>query len=141
VPTGKIEAAKQRLVLCRLMFNVMRTLHESYIPADEAFGKHLEIVYIGLSLAIGQIEGKPFSVAKVAAYMNVPRTTVVRRLDTLKKWGLIERQGRHYFIRPEKVNSLIGMRSYKQNRRFVHEADKEMSALDALPIESDELVY
>jgi len=27
---------------------------------------------------VGYIEGKPFSVARIAAYMRVPRTTVIR---------------------------------------------------------------
>jgi hypothetical protein len=31
-------------------------------------------------VALGDIDGKPFSVAKIAAYMRVPRTTVMRRL-------------------------------------------------------------
>ena len=83
----KIKKARQRLVLCRLMIDLMRTVHGTYAPASEPFGTRLETFFIGLCVAIGDMEGKPFSVAKIAAYMRVPRTTVIRRLDRAAKLG------------------------------------------------------
>src|SRR5215475_4004089 len=94
----KVRNARQRLVLCRVMVDMMRTVHGAYAPDSEPFGSRLETFFIGLCVAIGDIDGKPFSVAKIAAYMRVPRTTVIRRLDRLQDWGLIHRQGRHYFL-------------------------------------------
>jgi DNA-binding IclR family transcriptional regulator len=46
---------------------------------------------------LGDVDGKPFSVAKIASYMCVPRTTVLRRLNQLRRWGLIDREGRRYY--------------------------------------------
>jgi biotin operon repressor len=92
----------------------------------------LETFFVGLCVAIGDIEGKPFSVAKIAAYMRVPRTTVIRRLDRLQSWGLIDRRGRHYYMHEKKLNPLIGMRSYQQVRRFLSKATEELSVLDTL---------
>src|SRR6516162_3760542 len=83
------------MVICRLMIDIMRSVHDAYAPPSEPFGARLETFFIGLCVAIGDIDGKPFSVAKIAAYMRVPRTTVIRRLDQLQSWGLIDRQGRH----------------------------------------------
>src|SRR5580704_489603 len=82
---------------------------------------------------VGDIEGKPFSVAKVAAYMRVPRTTVIRRLNLLQSWGLIDRGGRRYYMHEKTLNSLIGMRSYQQVRRILSNATEELSVLDTLP--------
>jgi DNA-binding IclR family transcriptional regulator len=79
------------------------------------------------------MDGKPFSVAKIAAYMPVPRTTVIRRLDQLQSWGVIDRRGRHYYLHERALNSLIGMQSYQQVRRILSKASKELSVLDALP--------
>jgi hypothetical protein len=76
----KIKKARQRLVLCRLMIEMMRTVHGAYAPASEPFGTRLETFFIALCVALGDIDGKPFSIAKIAAYMRVPRTTVRRRL-------------------------------------------------------------
>jgi hypothetical protein len=82
----KIKKARQRLVLCRLMIEMMRIVHGAYAPASEPFGTRLETFYIALCVALGDIDGKPFSIAKIAAYMRVPRTTVRRRLNQLQRW-------------------------------------------------------
>jgi DNA-binding IclR family transcriptional regulator len=93
----------------------------------------LETFFIGLCVALGQFEEKPFSVAKIAAYMSVPRTTVIRRLDQLQSWGLIYRQGRRYYMDERALNSLLGIRSYRQIRRLLDRAADELSLLDTLP--------
>lgn len=64
--TGKeslngVRAARQRLVLCRLMIDIMRKLHGAYAPPNELFGSRLETFFIGLCIALGQFEDKPFS--------------------------------------------------------------------------------
>ena len=64
----KIKNGRQRLVLCRLMIDLMRTVHGAYAPANEPFGNRLETFFIGLCVALGDIEGKPLSVATRAPY-------------------------------------------------------------------------
>jgi hypothetical protein len=44
----KIKKARQRLVLCRLMIDMMRTVHGAYAPAGEPFGTRLETFFIAL---------------------------------------------------------------------------------------------
>jgi len=129
----EIKYAEQRLVLCRLMIDIMRTVHGAYAPADEPFGSRLETFFIALCVALGDIDGKPFSVAKIAAYLRVPRTTAIRRLNRLQSWGLISRQGRYYHVHERALNSLIGMRSYQQVRRILSKATEELTVLDTLP--------
>ena len=129
----KIKVARQRLVLCRLMIDIMRNLHGAYAPTTEPFGGRLETFFIGLCVALGEVEGRPFSITKIAVYMRVPRTTVMRRLDRLRRWGLIYRQGRHYFLEDKALNSLMGMRSYQQIRRLLRKAGEELTVLDTLP--------
>jgi DNA-binding MarR family transcriptional regulator len=128
-----IAAARQRLVLCRLMINIMRSLHGSYAPESEPFGSRLETFFIGMCVALGQFEEKPFSVAKIAAYMYVPRTTVIRRLDRLQSWGLIHREGRYYYMDERALNSFLGVRSYRHIRRLLEKAAEELTVLDTLP--------
>jgi DNA-binding IclR family transcriptional regulator len=114
------------------MIDIMRTVHGAYAPATEPFGSRLETFFIGLCIAIGDIDGRPFSAAKIAAYLGVPRTTVIRRLHRLKSEGLIDRQGRRYYLHEKSLNSLIGMRSYEQVRRFLRKAAAELTILDTL---------
>ena len=114
------------------MVDIMRTVHGTYAPVGEPFGTRLETFFVGLCVAIGDIDGKPFSVAKIAAYMRVPRTTVIRRLDQLRSWGLIDRRGRRYYMNVQMLNSLIGMQSYQQVRRLLSKATEELTFLDTL---------
>src|SRR5215469_5741527 len=115
------------------MIDIMRTVHGAYAPVTEPFGTRLETFFIGLCVAVGDIDGKPFSVAKIAAYMRVPRTTVIRKLELLQKWGLIDRRGRHFYIHDKTLNSLLGMRSYEQVRRLLGKAAEQLTVLDTLP--------
>src|SRR6516162_4021544 len=87
----KIKKARQRLLLCRLMIDMMRTVHGAYASASERFGTRLETFFIALCVALGDIDGKPFSVARIASYVRVPRTTVIRRLNRLQSSGLTAR--------------------------------------------------
>ena len=41
----KIKSAPQRLVLCRLMIDIMRTVHGAYAPDTDRFGTRLETAY------------------------------------------------------------------------------------------------
>ena len=129
----KIKNKRQRLVPCRLMIDLMRGVHSAYAPASEPFGTRLETFFIGLCVALGHMDGKPFSVAKIAAYMRVPRSTVIRRLDRLQSWGLIYRQGRRYYMHDKALNSFIGVRSYQASRRLLSKATEELTILDTLP--------
>src|SRR6516165_8884196 len=99
------------------MVDMMRIVHGAYAPVNEPFGTRIETFFIALCVAIGDMDGKPFSVAKIAAYMRVPRTTVTRRLEQLHSWGVIDRRGRHYYLHEKTLNSLMGMKSYQQVRR------------------------
>jgi hypothetical protein len=125
--------ARQRLVFCRLMIDVMRSVHTAYAPATESFGNRLETAFVGLCVVLGEIEGKPFSVAKIAAYMRMPRGKVVRRLSRLQNWGLVTKQGHRYYVEEKALNSLVGMRSYQQVRRVLRRATEELAVLDTLP--------
>ena len=95
----KIKAARQRLVLVRLMIDIMRSLHGAYAPSDEPFGTRLETFFVGFCVALGDIEGKPFSASKIAAYLHMPRTTVNRRLKRLENWNMVYRHSRRYHVR------------------------------------------
>ena len=130
---SRVKKARQRMVLCRLAIDIMRTLHGAYAPASEPFGTRLETAFIGLCVALGDTQDRPFSVAKIATYMHVPRTTVIRRLDRLTSWGVIDRRGRRYHLNEKTVNSLMGMRCYQRVRGILSKATEELAVLDTSP--------
>jgi DNA-binding transcriptional regulator GbsR (MarR family) len=129
----KIQVARQRLVFCHLMIELMRSLHRSYAPATESFGERLETFFVGMCVALGHIEDKPFTIAKIATYMRMSRPAVMRRLSRLQSWNLVYRQGNHYYAHEKALNSLAGMRSYRQIRQILNQAHAQLTALDASP--------
>ena len=114
------------------MIDLMRGVHTAYAPASEPFGTRLETFFIGLCVTLGHMDGEPFSVAKITAYMRVPRSTVIRRLDRLQRWGLIYRQGRRYYLHDRALNSFIGVRSYQTSRRLLSKATYVVKAISQL---------
>ena len=124
--------AREREVMCRLLLDILRIIHEAYAPTGEPFGTRIETDFIGLCVAIGDIDGRPFNISKIAAYMHVPRTTVMRRLKRLERWGLIERRGKRYHANEKIFNSVLGERTYQRNRRTIAKAVKKLSDLDTL---------
>ena len=70
----EIRKARQRLVLCRLMLDIMRTVHGAYAPVNEPFGARLETFFIGLCVAIGDMDGKPlFGAWSARKRLSIPR--------------------------------------------------------------------
>ena len=126
----KIKHARQREVICRLIIDLMRNVHGVYAPKSEPFGTRIEAFFIALCVAIGNLDGKPFSVSKIAGYMGVPRATVMRRLERLQEWGLVRRHGHYYFLQPGTLNSLIGLQNYQKTRCKLKQAIDELSILD-----------
>jgi hypothetical protein len=68
----KIKVARQRLVLCRLMIDIMRSLHGAYAPITEPFGGRLETFFIGLCVALGEMEGSRFQSRKLPRICACP---------------------------------------------------------------------
>ena len=56
------------------------------------------------AVALGTIEGRPFRVAKLAEYLGMPRTSVLRRLEELEAedWITYSEKG-HVLTRPERL--------------------------------------
>jgi biotin operon repressor len=108
-------------------------MHGVFAPAGEPFGVRMESFFIGLCIAMGDIDGRPLSAGKIAAFLGMSRTTVVRRLKRLKSCGLVERQGRYYYLQEKTLNPLIGMRTYEQMRRVLSKAVAELAILDSFP--------
>jgi hypothetical protein len=128
---GAMLKARGRLTLCRMFVDVARETHREYMP-KLAFGSRLETLVVGVCVAIGHLEGKPFSAAKLAAYLDCPRTSVIRRLDALAKMQIIVRRGTRYYLNEPRVNSDSAIKSHDRIRRIVLKAAEQLSETDTL---------
>jgi len=53
---------------------------------------------VSSTVMIGHMEGKPMTASKIAHYLALPRTTVLRKLEILTEVGVIERRRRVYYV-------------------------------------------
>lgn len=128
---ARVLKAKERLTLCRMFVDVAREAHLEYMP-KLAFGSRLETLVVGVCVAIGHLDGKPFSAAKLAAYLDCPRTSVLRRLNVLAKMQIIVRRGTRYFLNEPRVNSDRAIKSHDKVSRIVLKAAGQLSETDTL---------
>lgn len=128
-----VQFAQQRMVVIQMLIDILRSVHSSYVPKCEPFGRTIETLFVWGCVTMSDYEGRPFSVSKLASYLRVPRTTVMRRLKQLQAWGMIDRRGRCYYAHERTLNSFMGLRSYREGRRIVANAVKKLSVLDTLP--------
>jgi response regulator of citrate/malate metabolism len=84
---SQIYRGREREIVYRMLIDILREYHSGYSHVNEPFGMGVETLLIAACVALGDLEDKPFSASKVAAYLGVPRTTVIRRLEKLEKAG------------------------------------------------------
>jgi hypothetical protein len=70
-----------------MLIDIMREYRSGYSDVNEPFGTGVETLFIAACVALGDLEGKPFSASKVAAYLGVPRSTVIRKTRKVGEGG------------------------------------------------------
>ncbi|MDF3106943.1 helix-turn-helix domain-containing protein [Burkholderia semiarida] len=69
---------------------------------ERRFASRAGDVLLLVGVAIGDLEARPMTAYKLASYVGMPRATVIRRLASLARAGLVERDGRRrYVLTPE----------------------------------------
>ena len=118
-----ITEADERLITARLFVDAARIIGREYFP-EWQFGNRLETLFVGLCVAIGHLEGKPFSVSKLSAYLDASRSNVIRRLDALAERPdrPIMRRGRRYYLNAERLNGHSAMVAHTAIVRLIKEA-------------------
>jgi DNA-binding IclR family transcriptional regulator len=78
---------EKRSLIARVIIDTMRVYSRAYWK-DENIGEHAIDILIGLAIMIGEAEGRPMSATDVAAYVGIPRATVIRHLHAAQADGL-----------------------------------------------------
>ena len=55
-------------------------------------------------ITLGHLEGRPFNASNLSEYLDIPRTTVIRKLRWLIAEGFIEQKGHTYYLAPKYMN-------------------------------------
>ncbi|WP_156944943.1 hypothetical protein [Bradyrhizobium sp. Ec3.3] len=99
--------AKERLAACRMFVTLAQLARKiiqidgSEVIADSDIGTMLLIM---AAVIIGHAEQRPMNKSSVAAFLDLPRTTIGPKLDKLVEVGaLVCEQDRYFFMEPERA--------------------------------------
>ncbi len=128
-PSRRLAFARERMLLCRLYLGLIRTMNDDY---GAEFAKHSDSATfrtIGIYVFLRTVMCSPVRASTVAQALNIPRATVLRRLQEMVKQGYVERVGNAYRV-TDKVN-IPDLRSKLQQRvDMIIDTAKELSKLD-----------
>jgi predicted transcriptional regulator len=100
--TYAIKHRLERLALARAYVSLTRVM------ADSVFGKKPadhSLLLIGSAIMVGHAENKPMSATKIAQYVGLPRSTVIRKLNQSLKAGVIARHGNVYLMSEQRAQN------------------------------------
>jgi len=108
-----------RLHVARLLVELGKLLQESVYGSQANFGSTIDGLFVSACVLIGHAENRPMSASKIAHYLRMPRTTVLRKLDELEKLNMIERRGTVFVIPAKRSSSSDHIeRSVKLIKRY-----------------------
>jgi len=102
-PPPRIELAKERMLICRLYLDLMRTITDDYGAEFAAHSDSLAYRTIGIYVFLRTVMCSPVRASQIAHALKLPRISVVRRLEEMIKHGYVERVGNAYRV-TDKVN-------------------------------------
>jgi predicted transcriptional regulator len=120
-----MRAHKKRVVVFRLTLDLMRGVAESMRKVRKTRYKPGTCALV-MAVAIGDLESRPMSAAKIAEYIGIPRTSVLRRLQGLERAGMIARNGDATFVLAHEEVCDVGRDALK----IIHRAALELSKMD-----------
>jgi hypothetical protein len=97
---------------------------------------HLHSICFGMTIFIGQYEGRPFTAHKLSQYLGGPRTTVTRRLEAMVRAGVIERRGTEFFIKEDWLDRPEAIGMLRQLFQILNSACTRLSAMDKSVLDS-----
>jgi hypothetical protein len=120
--------AAERLVLVRLFVDLVKVVYGGHLPDEELL--RADLLYVGAGVVLGQLQNRPFTAAKLADYLRLPRPTVIRKLEALEQLQLATRQGSHWYFRVEHLNAPGVLAVSRRARQLIVETGRELSEMD-----------
>lgn len=97
----KLRMAEGRRALAEMYIDLCLAFHASTVPLDQEppeIDANLALVVVAAML--GHAEHHAMNASEIAARLNMPRTSALRRLDTLVQSGVLKRIGGRYYLEP-----------------------------------------
>jgi predicted transcriptional regulator len=88
--------SRERLIVAEAAVRFGRVFNTELFggyPATQA-----DATWVLRAVVIGHLRGRPMTTRRIARYIGMPRTTVLRRLQFLLRLGYVRREGRVYWL-------------------------------------------
>jgi len=121
--TYSIMHRSERLALATAYIALTRVMVDSVFgkkPADHS------LLLIGSAIMVGHAEDKPMNATKIAQYIGLPRSTVIRKLNQFLEAGVIARKGNVYLLSMERAHNQT--KYVTQAMRIFRAAEKGLKA-------------
>jgi len=113
----------ERLALAKAYIALTRVMIDSVFgdkPADHS------LLLIGSAIMVGHAENKPMNATKIAQYVGLPRSTVIRQLNEFLRAGVIARHGNVYLLSEERAHNQT--KYVTEAMRIFRSAEKSLKA-------------
>ena len=121
--TYSIMHRSERLALANAYIALTRVMVDSVFgkkPADQS------LLLIGSAIMVGHAEDKPMNATKIAQYIGLPRSTVIRKLNQFVKAGVIARHGNLDLLSIERAQNQT--KNITEAMRIFRIAEKRLKA-------------
>ena len=113
----------ERLALAKAYVALTRVMVDSVFgdkPADHS------LLLIGSAVMVGHAENRPMNATKIAQYIGLPRSTVIRKLNEFLRAGVIARHGNVYLLSEERAHNQT--KYVSEAMRIFRAAEKSLKA-------------
>ncbi len=91
-PNDRAILIAQTLIVSHMLIDCVQTAHSAAFSYKH-IGASFEDMLVSFAVLIGTVERRPMSATKLAGYLGIPRTNVLRALAKLQKQKFIYRVG------------------------------------------------
>lgn len=94
----------ERAALARMFIELAIAFHATAFPLEQPPREiDANLALVAVAAMLGHAEGRPMTAREIAATLHMPRTTVLRRLQTLTERGLIQAVDGRYGLAPDRA--------------------------------------
>jgi predicted transcriptional regulator len=113
----------ERLALAKAYIALTRVMVDSVFgnkPADHS------VLLIASAIMVGHAENRPMNATKIAHYIDLPRSTVIRKLNEFLRFGVVVRHGNVYLLSEERADNQT--KYVTEAMRIFRAAEKSLKA-------------
>jgi IclR helix-turn-helix domain len=133
----KYPRSRERLIVAEAAIRFGKAFNTELFGGYSA--KQEDATWVLRAVVIGHLSGRPMTTRRIARFIGMPRTTVLRRLQLLLRLDYVRREGRIYCVSerylrapPKALNEAIGIiletaEVLRAERRKVSRLDHKVS--------------